>query len=377
MSLEFVQICMQIKETRRAGWIRRGIKDGESVADHTFGVLLLILQATENLPAETRLKALEMAIAHDLPEAIIGDYTPADHVSKERKRTEEGLAMDFLQCLAPSPTETLRARLAEYNEHQTPISRLVHQADKLESLIQALRYSKMFPEARDLEDFKAHIKYIENLTLASIGKGGLEQWDLSRPKVQYIFLIGGPGVGKGTQCKRLAQEYTACFSLGELLRQEANNEKSPFQAFIKRSFEESVSVPGELAMWILRDHIEAAANAGKSLVVLDGFPRSLQQLKAFMTEISLDFGTVYLSCPVGILSERLEARARLSNRPDDLDARIRTLRVQEFEASSLALLAELRHHPFREIDGSRTEDDIASNLRICLQELRSEMRTKI
>ncbi|KAI1386042.1 HD domain-containing protein [Hypoxylon trugodes] len=176
MSLEFVQICMQIKETRRAGWVRRGIKDGESVADHTFGVLLLILQATKQLPAETRLKALEMAIAHDLPEAIIGDYTSADHVSKERKRTEESLAMDFLQCLAPSPTtETLRARLAEYNEHQTPISRLVHQADKLEPLVQALRYSKMFPEAQDLEDFKAHIKYIEDPTLANIGKASLER----------------------------------------------------------------------------------------------------------------------------------------------------------------------------------------------------------
>lgn len=286
MNLEFIQICMQIKETQRAGWVRRGIEDGESVADHTFGVLLLILQATEQLPAETRLKALEMAIAHDLPEAIIGDYTPADHVSKERKRTEEGLAMDFLQCLAPSPTtETLRARLAEYNEHQTSISRLVHQADKLEPLVQALRYSKMFLEAHDLEDFKAHIEYIEDPTLASIGKASLEQWDLSRPKVQYIFLVGGPGVGKGTQCKRLAQEYTACFSLGELLRQEANNEQGQFQAFIKRSFEESVSVPGELAMWILRDRILAAANAGKSLIVLDGFPRSLQQLKAFMTEV--------------------------------------------------------------------------------------------
>lgn len=38
-------------------------------------------------------------------------------------------------------------------------------------------------------------------------------------------------------------------------------------------------------MWILRDRILAAANAGKSLIVLDGFPRSLQQLKAFMTEV--------------------------------------------------------------------------------------------
>lgn len=138
ISLEFVQICMQIKETRRANWLRRGIKDMELVGNHTFGVLLLILQATEKLPAETRLKALEMATSYELPEAIIGDYTPAGHVSKERKKTEEGLSIDFLYCLASFPTTfALRARLAEYND-QTPISRLIHQANKQKPLVQAL-----------------------------------------------------------------------------------------------------------------------------------------------------------------------------------------------------------------------------------------------
>ncbi|KAI1386043.1 uncharacterized protein F4822DRAFT_430920 [Hypoxylon trugodes] len=95
-----------------------------------------------------------------------------------------------------------------------------------------------------------------------------------------------------------------------------------------------------------------------------------------MTEISFDFSTLYLSCPVDILNERLEARARSSNRPDDLDARIRISRAQKFEASNPALLAELRHHPFREVDGSRTEGDVANNVQVCLQELRSEMETK-
>lgn len=98
-----------------------------------------MFQATASLSVADRLHALEMAIAYDAPESIMGDYTPADNVSVERKRIEENLAMDYIGVVSTDDTHLmLRERLAEYNKNKSPISKLVHQADKTNALIQAL-----------------------------------------------------------------------------------------------------------------------------------------------------------------------------------------------------------------------------------------------
>ncbi|KAK6843398.1 hypothetical protein PG987_004258 [Apiospora arundinis] len=283
--LNLFQSLLQLKETPRTGWRKRGIDDGESVAEHTLGVVLLTMQATTDLSPSDRLRAIEMAVAHDLPEVIIGDYTPGD-ISRERKRTEENLAMEYFATLSPNneTLSTIRARLTKYNEDTTSIAGIVHKADKLEALIQASRYRKTHPHAVGLEDFKAHTSFLGDGILRAIGDAVLVNWELSRPRVTYIFLIGGPGVGKGTQCAYLVKEPdVACISLGEELRKEAASEVSCAN-FISRSVEERVTVPGELAMRILMQRVSAAASGGKTLIVLDGFPRSIQQLKAFRTE---------------------------------------------------------------------------------------------
>ncbi|KAK8115613.1 hypothetical protein PG984_012115 [Apiospora sp. TS-2023a] len=340
----------QLKEIPRTGWRNRGIGDGESVAEHTLGVVLLTMEATSDLPPSDRLKAIEMAVAHDIPEVIMGDYTPGD-ISPERKRTKEDLAMEYFHAMSPNnkTLSTIRARLTEYNENDTLIAGIVHQTDKLEALIQASRYRKTYPHAAGLEDFKAHASLLRDSRLRAIGDALLADWDISRPHVTYTFLIGGPGVGKGTQCAYLSKDpAVACISLGEELRKETASE-SVYADFISRSFEESVPVPGELAMRILMQRVSAAASGGKTRIVLDGFPRSVQQLRAFRTEMSSDFATIYLRCPSTVLEERLHARAQSSSRVDDLGAKNRALRAQAFEKDSTALLAELRQAPFWEV----------------------------
>ena len=42
--------------------------------------------------------------------------------------------------------------------------------------------------------------------------------DLDKPNI--VFVIGGPGCGKGTQCKRIVSNFKyVSFSTGDLLRQ--------------------------------------------------------------------------------------------------------------------------------------------------------------
>ena len=42
---------------------------------------------------------------------------------------------------------------------------------------------------------------------------------MSKPKV--VFVLGGPGAGKGTQCAKIVEEFGWChLSAGDLLREE-------------------------------------------------------------------------------------------------------------------------------------------------------------
>ncbi|MFW5728825.1 MAG: HD domain-containing protein [Spirochaetota bacterium] len=66
-----------LKGTTRAGWLRVGVEEPESVGDHSWGTALLALEfaADAGVPPE---RAVAMAVVHDLPEAITGDvpYRP-------------------------------------------------------------------------------------------------------------------------------------------------------------------------------------------------------------------------------------------------------------------------------------------------------------
>lgn len=67
-----------------------------------------------------------------------------------------------------------------------------------------------------------------------------------------IFVIGGPGVGKGTQCKMAAEHFNfEHISVGELLRAKEQNTSSFFRDFITESIRESVVVPVTLTMQLL------------------------------------------------------------------------------------------------------------------------------
>lgn len=52
-------------------------------------------------------------------------------------------------------------------------------------------------------------------------------------EVTVVFVLGGPGAGKGTQCAKLVQEFGFVhLSAGDLLRAEQNREGSRFGAMI-------------------------------------------------------------------------------------------------------------------------------------------------
>jgi len=89
-----------------------------------------------------------------------------------------------------------------------------------------------------------------------------------------IVLLGAPGAGKGTQCKRIAARYGLLhLSSGDILRQErAAGTELGKKA---RDYMDSGGlVPDEVIVEMMAEAIKKAPQAG---FVLDGFPRTVNQ----------------------------------------------------------------------------------------------------
>ncbi len=89
-----------------------------------------------------------------------------------------------------------------------------------------------------------------------------------------IVLLGAPGAGKGTQCKRIVERYGLLhLSSGDILRQErAAGTKLGKKA--QSYMDSGVLVPDELIIEMMAGAISKAAATG---FVLDGFPRTVNQ----------------------------------------------------------------------------------------------------
>ena len=99
-----------------------------------------------------------------------------------------------------------------------------------------------------------------------------------------IVLLGAPGAGKGTQCKRIVGQYGLLhLSSGDILRQNrANGTELGKKA---GSFMDSGAlVPDEIIVEMMIDAIAKAPGAG---FVLDGFPRTVNQANELDKSLTL------------------------------------------------------------------------------------------
>ena len=95
---------------------------------------------------------------------------------------------------------------------------------------------------------------------------------------------GGPGVGKGTQCAKMAKDLGVVhLSIGEVLRSTAStNQEIDITAYMRAG----KLVPKELVQAVLEAEISTNVKAGRTHILLDGFPRSTDQMEMFERGVS-------------------------------------------------------------------------------------------
>jgi adenylate kinase family enzyme len=158
------------------------------------------------------------------------------------------------------------------------------------------------------------------------------------PEPNVVFVLGGPGAGKGTMCE-LAEIQLGWthLSTGDLLRAE-QVAGGPTTEIIKEYIAAGKLVPNEIVVRLLKDAMERTTRTtGKRNFLIDGFPRSLSNLEAwyevFGREAELPI-MLYFECPFDVLEQRILGRARYSGRADDnVDAM--KLRFDTFKAETL------------------------------------------
>jgi adenylate kinase len=141
----------------------------------------------------------------------------------------------------------------------------------------------------------------------------------TRPQ-HFIFLLGAPGSGKGTQSARLTRllgPRVAHVSTGDLIRAEVASQSALGSALAGiLDAGRGVTTP-QLLTLISREC--AGAARGAELILLDGFPRTLEQAVAFEAAFGPPARVLSLEADEATLRSRLRARARA----DDTDAFIR------------------------------------------------------
>jgi adenylate kinase len=151
---------------------------------------------------------------------------------------------------------------------------------------------------------------------------------------KIVFVLGGPGSGKGTQCAKLVEDFGFThLSAGDLLRDEVAS-ASEVGVMCANLMKEGKLVPMEVTIGLLKAAMEKATVKN---FLIDGFPRALDQGLAFSEAIQEPDFVLFFDCTLETMTERLLERGKTSGRADDNMDTIRK-RFETFTSKSIPVL---------------------------------------
>ncbi|CDI97370.1 adenylate kinase [Echinococcus multilocularis] len=174
---------------------------------------------------------------------------------------------------------------------------------------------------------------------------------------KVIFVLGGPGSGKGAQCKKIVAKYGFNhLSSGDLLRDEVQS-GSPRGKELQAIMEKGELVSLEVVLALIKDAMLKLINKSPYFLI-DGYPRELEQGTRFEKEVAQCFAALYFEVSEEVMKQRLLKRGETSGRADDNEATI-VQRLKTFEEKTEPVI---KHYTQKgiviKIDASKTIDEV-------------------
>ena len=190
-----------------------------------------------------------------------------------------------------------------------------------------------------------------------------------------IFVLGGPGSGKGTQTQRIAAEYGIGYlSAGDLLRGAAKLAENPPEGFdenllaeykeISNIIKEGTLVPAHVTIKLLKD---AMLKGHQKHWFIDGFPRDPSQADEFVSGCKDCSALLFIDVPDEELTKRLLNRGKTSGRVDDNEESIKKRLVTYHHETVEVIERYEKENKVIKIDGNR---DIESVHKDCVDKIK-------
>ncbi|KAK4193341.1 P-loop containing nucleoside triphosphate hydrolase protein [Podospora australis] len=205
----------------------------------------------------------------------------------------------------------------------------------------------------------------------------------SPEEVTVLFVLGGPGAGKGTQCARLVKEFNFHhLSAGDLLRAEQERPGSQYGELIKDCIKNGAIVPMEVTVALLQNAMSAAISSAPSTIsslsvaanssgsakpkarfLIDGFPRKMDQAVKFEEVVCPAKLVLFYDCPEEVMEGRLLERGKTSGRADDNAESIRK-RFRTFIETSMPVVDQYeKEGKVVKVNATRSPEEVYADTR--------------
>ncbi len=193
---------------------------------------------------------------------------------------------------------------------------------------------------------------------------------------RIIIVVGGPGSGKGLLCNRLAAECGVVhLSSGDLLRNEVERQ-SPLGREVKDIMARGELVSSAIIVTLMKKHM--GAHSGKR-VLLDGFPRSVENARDLTRLCGVPELALHLDCEDTVMLERIMERGSASvvrRQDDNFQTAIRRIRTfHKYHKPTMEWLHE-QHVPVVNLDCSGTPESVWKQLMAIGRLMRPAVKVK-